>query len=77
MPKASCQIDGQAGRTIRSMLLATAAARDAALEETDAAAGALAGARRPERHPRSVAANMKAAGFTRPTRSQSSTVVHR
>jgi hypothetical protein len=40
MPKASCQIDEQGGRTGRSTFLTTVAARDAAFVAGDVAGGA-------------------------------------
>jgi hypothetical protein len=46
MPKASCQIDAQGGRTGLSIFLATVAARDAAFLAGDAAAGAARDTRR-------------------------------
>src|SRR5262245_5920294 len=50
MPKASCQIDEQGGRTGRSTFLATVAARDAAFIAGDAVAGAPKEARRAGRY---------------------------
>ena len=57
MPKASCQIDEQGGRTRRFTFLATVAARDAAFIAGDAVAGAPKEARRAGRY-QAVATDM-------------------